>query len=127
MQGAGSSDALRRMDEEAIATLARTLRPRLLAELEELRETSEQTSAARKPVMLDQQSVGRLSRMDAMQQQAMAAAQEARRLGRVRAIDAALARIDSGEFGWCDDCGDFIGQRRLEYDPCLMLCLDCAR
>lgn len=115
------------MDEEEINPFALSLRPRLLAELEELRETSEQSSAARKPVMLDQQSVGRLSRMDAIQQQAMAAAQEARRLGRVRAIDAALTRIDSGDFGWCDDCGDFIGRKRLEYDPCLMLCLDCAR
>lgn len=101
-------------------------RPRLIAEAEALRATSGGTSADRAPVMLDQQSVGRLSRMDAMQQQAMAAAQEARRAGRLRAIEAALARLEEEDFGWCDDCGDFIGLKRLDLDPVLMRCISCA-
>ncbi|WP_245294048.1 TraR/DksA family transcriptional regulator [Methylobrevis pamukkalensis] len=86
--------------------------PRLRDELDALRSASVQTAADRRPVELDQQSVGRLSRMDAMQQQAMAAAQETRRLGRARALEAAIRRLDAGEFGWCDDCGEFIGMRR---------------
>lgn len=100
--------------------------PRLRDELDALRSASAQTAADRRPVELDQQSVGRLSRMDAMQQQAMAAAQETRRLARVRALEAAIRRIDAGEFGWCDDCGEFIGRRRLELEPTVMRCRDCA-
>lgn len=98
----------------------------LREELENLRIASAQTATNRKPVELDQQSVGRLSRMDAMQQQAMAAAQETRRHGRIRALEAAIRRIDTDEFGWCDACGGFIGRRRLELDPTVMRCRDCA-
>ena len=72
--------------------------------------------------MLDQQSVGRLSRMDAMQRQATAAAQEARRHGRIRALEEALRRLEAGEFGWWEDCGAFIGERRLDLDPTLARC-----
>lgn len=100
---------------------------RLNAEMAEIRTASASTADARKPVELDQQSVGRLSRMDAMQQQAMSAAQEARRMGRIRAIEAAIRRIETAEFGFCCDCGDFIGLRRLDLDPTVMRCLDCAR
>ena len=94
--------------------------------MQSLREASVHTAADRKPVELDQQSVGRLSRMDAMQQQAMAAAQETRRHGRIRALEAVIRRIDADEFGFCNDCGDFIGLRRLELEPTIMRCRDCA-
>lgn len=100
---------------------------RLTAERDEIAAASRQTEARRKPVELDQQSVGRLSRMDAMQQQAMAAAQEARRHARARAIAAALRRLGGAEFGWCEECGDFIGLDRLDIDPTLLRCRDCAR
>lgn len=99
---------------------------RLEEELRTLREASKQTAADRRPVQLDQQSVGRLSRMDAMQQQAMAAAQETRRNGRIRALEAAITRFHSKEFGWCDDCGKFIGSRCIDLDPTVMRCRDCA-
>ena len=77
-------------------------------------------------MVLDQQSVGRLSRMDALQGQAMAKGIEARRHGRLAAIAAALARIEDREFGWCEDCGLFIGQGRLDVDPCAPRCVSCA-
>jgi len=109
------------------ATLRARYQPLLTAEAAALRDASTASSADRKPVTLDQQSVGRLSRMDAMQQQAMAAAQQARRDGRLRAIDAALARLTVGGFGWCDDCGEFIGFKRLDLDPTAMRCILCAR
>lgn len=118
------------MHEDATPTdadLAARYRPRLEEELAGLGTASEDTRADRAPVELDQTSVGRLSRMDAMQQQAMAAAQDARRQGRARAIRAALARLDTAEFGWCDDCGTFIGWKRLDLDPTLTRCVDCAR
>jgi DnaK suppressor protein len=114
------------MEEHDLTPLIDRLLPRMQAELAELKANSAQTSADRKPVELDQQSVGRLSRIDAMQQQAMAAAQEARRHGRARALEAAIARVDSGDFGWCADCGDFIGAQRLDLDPTIMKCRDCA-
>ncbi|TCM87563.1 TraR/DksA family transcriptional regulator [Rhodovulum steppense] len=92
-----------------------------------LRQASAATGEARRPVQLDQASVGRLSRMDAMQQQSMAAAQEARRQARGRALEAAIRRIESDEFGWCDLCGEFIGEKRLDVDPTLTRCVGCAR
>jgi DnaK suppressor protein len=114
-------------DDPGAAALADRYRTRLKDELARLTAASSETRDDRAPVELDQTSVGRLSRMDAMQQQAMAAAQDARRQGRVRAIHAALERLETGEFGWCDDCGEFIGWKRLDLDPTLTRCVDCAR
>jgi len=92
----------------------------------ELSALSDAATDARKPVELDQQSVGRLSRQDALQQQAMANAQEARRGNELRKIDQALARIDGGEFGWCDECGEGIDVRRLDVDLTATRCAPCA-
>jgi len=115
------------MDEPHENELASRYLARLENELTEMQTASANTADAHKPVELDQQSVGRLSRMDAMQHQAMSAAHENRRLGRIRAIDAAIGRIKHGEFGYCCECGAFIGLKRLDLDPTLMRCLDCAR
>ena len=56
----------------------------------------------------------------------MAAAIEARRAGRVKAISAALARMDEGEFGYCEGCGERIALKRLELDPTVTRCISCA-
>jgi len=101
-------------------------RDRLHQEAAELRAADAGTSQNRAPVELDQTSVGRLSRMDALQQQAMATAQSRRRGARLRAIQAALARIDAGEFGCCDSCGEDIPPGRLDLDPCVTRCVACA-
>jgi len=82
---------------------------------------------SRKPVQLDQTTVGRLSRMDAMQDQAMALASERRREHELMRIDAALDRIDDGEFGFCVACGDPVGEKRLALDPAIATCVRCAR
>jgi len=79
-----------------------------------------------KTVVLDQQSVGRLSRMDALQQQAMAKATQGRRAVSRTRIQAALSRIDEGEFGYCTECGEEIPVRRLELDPTSPTCVSCA-
>jgi len=81
----------------------------------------------RATVTLDQQSVGRLSRMDAMQRQAMARATERRREGERRRVEAALARIDDGEYGYCIECGEEIAPGRLDADPAVPTCVSCAR
>jgi len=102
------------------------IRELLDQEAVELRTWERRTEADRAPVELDQSAVGRLSRMDAIQQQAMAAAQSRRRAGRLRAIAAALKRIDEDEFGWCEACGEEIAMRRLELDPAAPRCIGCA-
>lgn len=114
------------MDEPSDAELRDTFLPRLREELAALRSASAETAESRQPVELDQQGVGRLSRMDALQQQAMSAAQDARRQGRGRAIEAAIRRVAAGDFGFCDSCGDFIGLKRLDLDPMIMRRRDCA-
>jgi len=81
---------------------------------------------SRKIVVLDQQSVGRLSRMDALQQQAMANATQARRGQQSKRIDAAFTRMKDGEFGYCTDCGEDIPIKRLELDPTVATCVTCA-
>lgn len=101
-------------------------RKRLEALAGELRVAEASTAAERAPVELDQQSIGRLSRMDAMQIQAMAAAQSRRRTAQLRRIEAALRRCDEGEFGFCTNCGEEIAARRLQLDPATPLCVDCA-
>lgn len=78
-------------------------------------------------VELDQQAVGRLSRMDALQNQAMSKANQTRRQTERRRLAAALKRIEEGAFGQCEDCGDEIAQGRLELDPAASRCIDCAR
>lgn len=102
------------------------LRARILEELHELAAASEATSGDREPIELDQQSVGRLSRMDALQGQAMATASQQRRKHRVVALEAALRRMDDGEYGYCVECGEPIAPRRLTIDPAAAKCIRCA-
>lgn len=78
-------------------------------------------------VELDQTTQGRLSRMDALQGQAMAQEVARRRDLEIRRIDAALQRIEDGEYGYCVTCGEKIAQKRLELDPATPNCIDCAR
>lgn len=101
-------------------------RRRLEARLKELAAAEEATAGDRAPVALDQQSVGRLSRMDAMQMQAMAEAQSRRRRTERRRIEAALKRMDEGEYGYCAECGEEIPRPRLELDPTAAHCVECA-
>ncbi|MEM6466868.1 MAG: TraR/DksA C4-type zinc finger protein [Pseudomonadota bacterium] len=79
-----------------------------------------------KTVTLDQQAVGRLSRMDALQQQAMARATQGRRSAERARIASTLARIDKAYFGLCTDCDEPIALARLKLNPTLTLCVDCA-
>ncbi len=101
-------------------------RKKLLARRAELEEEDRISAESRGPVTLQQDSVGRLSRMDAMQQQAMALAVEQRRRAERSRIDAALARIEEGEWGWCSACGGEIAEKRLRHDPSVARCVTCA-
>ena len=77
-------------------------------------------------VELDQTRQGRLSRMDALQQQAMASETQRRRSLDHQRIGAALRRIGEGEYGYCLTCGEDMVRARLELDPAATQCVACA-
>lgn len=102
------------------------MKARLTQLREEIETESKLAEEARKTVELDQQSVGRLSRMDAMQGQAMAEAQERKRRSDLVRIELAQRRMSDGEYGFCTECGDEIAPKRLEIDPFAERCISCA-
>jgi DnaK suppressor protein len=102
-----------------------SIRQRLLDQRAELESTAEVSSAAAQPVELDQTSVGRLSRMDAMQAQSMAIETERRRAAQLVRIEGALRRIEVGEFGCCFICGEEIETPRLDFDLTTTRCVGC--
>lgn len=101
-------------------------RLRLNARRAEIAAQSSLAQAARQPVELDQQSVGRLSRMDALQQQAMAQAAERSRQRDLTRIEMAERRLREGDYGWCAECGEQIPDGRLAIDPMAETCVRCA-
>ncbi|ATW03993.1 TraR/DksA family transcriptional regulator [Sphingorhabdus sp. YGSMI21] len=115
------------MAEELSSSQRESLKNLLLERQAELKARDQEGASWRGPVELDQQSVGRLSRMDAMQQQQMAQAEARRRTSDLARIEIALNRVDDGEYGWCAECGETIAYRRLEIDPAAHLCIACAR
>jgi len=102
----------------------RELIKRRIAALDAMAEGSR---AATEVVELDQTRQGRLSRMDALQGQAMAKASEQRRVLAMRRLESARSRIESGDFGRCQDCGEDITEARLTSDPACTRCVECAR
>lgn len=83
-----------------------------------------QQSAA--PVELDQSCVGRVSRIDALQQQALAQGLRERLTIRKRKVEAALARLDSGTYGLCCACHSDLEPELLNADPAVVFCQECA-
>ena len=96
-------------------------------QLEELAVDNALGQSAQKTVELDQQSVGRLSRMDALQSQAMAQAQQRRRNVLMGSLQAALQRLKQEEFGYCMECGDEIEDARLLANPAVLKCVACLK
>ncbi|WP_136660429.1 TraR/DksA C4-type zinc finger protein [Nitratireductor sp. XY-223] len=101
-------------------------RTRLAARKAEIEALSKLSEESRSTVVLDQQAVGRLSRMDSMQQQAMAEAQERQRKRDLVRIEMAERRIKDGEYGYCTECDEEIPDGRLEIDPMAEKCVHCA-
>lgn len=105
---------------------AKKMRSNLKERRDQLLERANSNKDSRDTVELDQARLGRLSRMDAMQGQAMAQETERRRKIELQRIEAALERLDTDEFGYCLTCGDEIALKRLELDPAVALCIACA-
>lgn len=100
-------------------------RQRLTEELARVHDDLIEAKQAAGTVVLDQSSVGRLSRMDAMQQQAMAQDILSRLDLRRRKLQAALVRFESGGFGHCCQCDAELELERLRHDPAVVFCADC--
>lgn len=102
---------------------------RLRGELEalaaRLARDLESSAEAARPVALDQPSVGRVSRIDAIQQQKMLEANRASQRSRLQLVRAALRRIEEGSYGECLGCEEPIAPARLEARPETPLCLEC--
>ena len=109
-------------DEQYLAEVKR----RLLARRDELRALTEVGQDAAATVALDQTRVGRLSRMDALQAQAMAQETNRRRNQELAQIDTALRRVDTGDYGFCTQCDEPIAAARLQHNPAAALCIACA-
>jgi DnaK suppressor protein len=101
-------------------------REKLLKLRKELQQIEQTGDDAAQTVELDQSRVGRLSRMDALQTQAMSVESRRRRRITMQRINAALQRIDKDEFGMCLECEESIDHKRLEIDPASPFCFECA-
>ena len=99
----------------------------LQSKLQELNELLNVSADDTAPVVLDQTQQGRLSRMDALQQQAMAAETQRRRQRELQLLEAALKRLAEGEYGYCVNCGEEIESDRLALDPATPFCIAHAK
>ncbi len=96
----------------------------LLKLRKEMQKQLEDSSDGAKPVSLDE-PIGRLSRMDAMQQQSMVQANRRTARTRLTRIEAALRRYDNDEYGLCMECEEEIGYARLKAQPEAPFCIGC--
>ncbi len=97
------------------------------AKIKALRALQDQAQAGCDTVVLDQSSVGRLSRMDAMQSQAMNQEAQRRRKTELLRLEAALQNMAEGDYGECEECGEQIASGRLMLDPAAQFCIHCAQ
>jgi DnaK suppressor protein len=100
------------------------LRADLEALRDELRAFVDASAEGSRPVALDE-PIGRLSRMDAMQQQSMARANRRAAEQRLQRVDTALRRIAANEYGRCLRCEEPVGLARLKAQPEAVLCIAC--
>jgi DnaK suppressor protein len=101
-------------------------RAKLNAMQSEIRTISGSAAQDLKPVMLDHTSVGRVSRVDAIQLRQMSQEAARRRQQLLLKVEWALRRIDSGRFGLCFPCEAEIDLRRLNADSTITRCRDCV-
>ena len=102
------------------------VRAQLEALRDEIVQAADSARDAAQTVDLDQTRVGRLSRMDALQGQAMAQASAQRQAALLDEIEEALQRLEEGSYGRCLECGEWIAEGRLEIDPVVRYCIKCA-
>ncbi|MFX4228273.1 MAG: TraR/DksA family transcriptional regulator [Porticoccaceae bacterium] len=101
---------------------------RILADLKQsLHDDLERGAMGVETVTLEQNKVGRLSRMDAMQQHEMHKASQNLIRRRLVQVDKALQVVASGDYGFCEACGDEISASRLQVRPESLMCVACQQ
>ena len=103
-----------------IEIILQELKLRLEKDISEGKESSQ-------PVTLDQQSVGRVSRIDAIQRQQIQLSIIKGLRQRMSMVKVALSRLSSEDFGYCSLCEEPIELKRLKARPDSPLCLPCAK
>ena len=115
------------MEDDLTKDETEQLRAKLEDLKAQLKRQLDQVADAAKPVALDQAAVGRLSRMDALQHQAMAKANQAQARTRLQQCQSALTALARGEYGYCRRCEEPIGYPRLSARPEAPFCLSCQQ
>ena len=103
------------------------LKEMILKELSVLEDSLDGSKDTSKIVELDQQLIGRLSRMDSIQDKEMTRANIGRRIQKKSQLIEALARLKESDFGFCIDCGEEIDIRRLRINPIVRKCFSCMQ
>ena len=115
------------MPDELTDAQLEELHADLLALRDSLRKTLATTNQAAETVHLDQTAVGRVSRIDAIQHQAMAQEQLRRNELRLKQVAVALQTYADDDYGWCKKCGEPVGYGRLKARPETVVCVPCMR
>ena len=113
------------MNQELTASQIDELTRELKSQKQALQQQMQDSQQSSAPVTLDQQSVGRVSRIDAIQQQQMAVANREQANTILKLINSALERIGAEEYGYCLECGEPIGYARLQVQPQSPNCMAC--
>jgi DnaK suppressor protein len=93
-----------------------------LYEVEKYLESSEDAAAAVEP----DKGLGRLSRLEAMQDQQLVMEMRRRKKRQLAEIKSAISRLEMGNYGSCIFCGEEISPERLEVSPEAQTCMRCS-
>jgi len=99
--------------------------PIVEAKIAEVREQLDAVDETAKPIAPDA-SIGRLSRVDAMQMQQMSIEARRQREALLSRLERAKKLLDDGEYGTCPKCEQDISIKRLEAMPDAIFCIECA-
>lgn len=114
-------------------TQLKELKEILLVMQDETLDSLQLVANTAQPIKLDQNKVGRLSRMDAIQGQAIAQASTQRQKQKLTLIVKALDRLEKSkgkvltDYGRCVECDEWIAIGRLKVDPMAQCCINCAQ
>ncbi len=103
-----------------------TLRREVLRQLERLERSMRVTDEGLRPVELDPGAVGRLSRIDELQNQALTRNLREREQIQLGGLLRAFQRLEEGVYGLCIECGGEIPFDRLLVFPETATCVDCS-
>ena len=102
------------------------IRAQLVEKLSELDRALELTNDHAQTVVLDQTAVGRVSRVEALQDQQLGLAHQRQIAVEILLVKKALRKLDTGEYGLCERCDEDIPAARLQLIPeceCCVVCL----